>query len=164
MNSKSQPQVAGDVVVLPGAHIVGDVSLASGCSVWYNAVLRGDEAPISIGENSNIQDNCTLHTSADAPMRIGRGVTVGHNAVLHGCTIGDNCLIGMGAILLDGAVLGDNCIVGAGALVTQGRQIPSGCLVLGAPAQVKRPLTQQEIDAVKRGAAEYTTLKEQYRT
>ena len=163
MDKQPTQSIAGDVVILPGARIAGEVTIASGCSVWYNAVIRGDEAPITVGENTNIQDNCTLHTSFGHPLRVGSGVTVGHNAVLHGCTVGDNCLIGMGAIVLDDAVIGDNCVVGAGALVTQGTVIPAGSMALGSPARVRRALTQEEIEGIRLNAQVYVKEKEHYR-
>ena len=163
MNNHSQCRIAEDVVILPGAHITGHVTIAPGCSVWYNTVIRGDEAPITIDENTNIQDNCTLHTDHDTPLHIGRGVTVGHNAILHGCTVGDNSLIGMGSIVLDGAVVGQDCIVGAGALVTMRTAIPDGSIVLGSPAKVKRALTPEEIEHLRSSAERYLVLKEQYR-
>ena len=163
MHNSSQCQIADDAVILPGAHITGQVSIASGCSVWYNTVIRGDEAPITVDENTNIQDNCTLHTGHDTPLHMGRGVTVGHNVILHGCTVGDNCLIGMGSIVLDGAVVGRNCIVGAGALVTKRTVIPDGSMVLGAPAKVRRALTLEEIEHLRDSAERYLALKEQYR-
>ena len=112
MDHKILRQTDEDVVILPGARVSGDVTMGHGCSVWYNAVIRGDEAPITVGENTNIQDNCTLHTSYGHPLQVGSGVTVGHNAILHSCTVEDNCLIGMGAIVLDDAVIGRDCIVG----------------------------------------------------
>ena len=163
MKYKTLRQTDGDVVLLPGARVNGKVELGAGCSVWYNAVIRGDEAPITVGENTNIQDNCTLHTSFGHPLRVGSGVTVGHNAVLHGCTVGDNCLIGMGAIVLDDAVIGDNCVVGAGALVTQGTVIPAGSMALGSPARVRRALTQEEIEGIRLNAQVYVKEKEHYR-
>ena len=163
MNTNSNCRIAQDVVILPGAHIVGDVQIDSGCSVWFNAVIRGDESGVTIGEDTNIQDNCTLHTSHTDPLRVGRRVTVGHNAVLHGCTVGDNCLIGMGAIVMDGAVVGRNCIVAAGALVPGGMVIPEGSLVVGSPAKLKRSLTQEEVDSLQLSTQNYLNLKELYR-
>ena len=163
MNYKTLRQTDGDVVLLPGARVNGQVELGAGCSVWYNAVIRGDEAPITVGENTNIQDNCTLHTSFGHPLREGSRVTGGHNALLHGCTVGDNCLIGMGAIVLDDAVIGDNCVVGAGALVTQGTVIPAGSMALGSPARVRRALTQEEIEGIRLNAQVYVKEKEHYR-
>ena len=163
MDFKHLRQTDETVILLPGARVNGDVTLGPGCSVWFNAVIRGDEAPIAIGENTNIQDNATLHTSYGHPMNVGSGVTVGHNAILHSCTVGDNCLIGMGAIVLDDAVIGRDCIVGAGALVTKRTVIPDGSMVLGSPARVKRALTPEEIDGIHRNALAYVRDKELYR-
>lgn len=163
MDLKILRQTDEDVVILPGARVNGDVTFGHGCSVWYNAVIRGDEAPIFIGDNTNIQDNATLHTSYGPPLRIGSGVTIGHNAVVHGCTVGDNVLIGMGSIILDGAVIGSNCIVGAGALVTKGTVIPDGSMVLGSPAKVRRALTPEEIEGIRDNWLSYVRDKERYR-
>lgn len=163
MDYKTLRQTDENVIILPGARVNGDVTFGHGCSVWYNTVIRGDEAPILIGENSNIQDNSTLHTSAGHPMTIGSGVTVGHNVVLHSCHIRDNCLIGMGSIILDDAVIGENSIVGAGALVTKGTVVPAGSMVLGSPARVKRPLTGEEIEGIRHNCQAYLTEKERYR-
>ena len=151
MEQKKQA-IAGDVVVLSGAVICGDVSIASGSSVWFNAVVRGDEAPISIGENTNIQDCAVLHVDEDCPLRIGSGVTVGHGAILHGCTVGDNALIGK------------NCIVGAGALVTGGTEIPEGWMAFGNPAKPVRRLRPEEIEGNRRSCETYLKEKERYRT
>lgn len=126
------------------AVLVGQVTLEEEANVWYGAVLRGDEDAIHVGAGTNVQDNAVLHCDRGLPLTLGRDVTVGHGAVLHGCTIGDRCLIGMGAILLNGCVIGEGSIVGAGALVTQNKVIPPGSLVMGAPAKVVRPLTQAE--------------------
>lgn len=163
MDLKTLRQTDGDVVILPGARVNGDVTIGRGSSVWFNAVIRGDEAPITIGENTSIQDNVTLHTSHGHPLRVGSGVTVGHNAVLHSCTVGDNTLIGMGAIVLDDAVVGRDCVVGAGALVTKGTVIPDGSMALGSPARVKRALTPEEIEGNRRNALSYIKEKELYR-
>lgn len=150
-------------VVLPGAVVVGDVRLGENCSIWYNAVLRADEAPIAVGDGSNVQDNAVLHVTQGHPLTIGKDVTVGHGAILHSCAVGDNTLIGMGAIVLDDAVIGDNCIVAAGALVTGRTVIPDGSMVMGSPAKVKRELTQEEIEATRKNAQIYRELKEGYR-
>lgn len=163
MDLKALRQTDENVVILPGAKVSGDVTFGHGCSVWYNAVIRGDAAPIVIGENTNVQDNATLHTNDVQPLIVGNCVTVGHNAVLHSCTVEDGCLIGMGAIVLDGAVIGENSIVGAGALVTKGTAIPAGSMVLGSPARVKRPLTAEELAGVRRNCLAYLTDKEKYR-
>ena len=152
-----------EVLILPGAVVNGDVTLGKGCSVWYNAVVRGDVSPIIIGEDTNIQDNAVLHTSHGIPLVLGRGVTVGHGAILHSCTVEDNVLIGMGAILLDGAVIGRDSIVGAGALVTKNTQVPPGSMVLGSPAKVKRALTQEEIAAIRQNAQAYLSIQSRYR-
>ena len=130
-----------DALITEGAVVVGDVTLGKGVSVWYNAVIRGDQGPIRIGENTNIQECAVLHQTAT----IGAGCTIGHGAIVHGCTVGDNTLIGMGAVILTGARIGSNCLVGAGALVTGKMDVPDGSLVLGNPAKVIRPLTAAEI-------------------
>lgn len=156
-------ETSEDVVVLPGARISGAVTMGKGCSVWYNAVIRGDEEPITVGENTNIQDNAVLHTTEGTPLVVGSGVTVGHSAILHSCTVGDNTLIGMGAIVLDGAVVGSDCIVGAGALVTGGTVIPDGSMAFGSPARVVRPLREDEIAHNRANAAAYAKRKEWYR-
>ena len=148
-----------DVLIAEGAVVVGDVTLAKGVSVWYNAVIRGDEAPIEVGENTNIQDGAFLHARAV----VGSNCTVGHCAIVHGCTVGNHTLIGMGAILLDGAKIGDHCIVGAGALVTGKLDAPAGSMVLGSPAKVVRPLTQAEMDSVDASVQEYLEFAQGYR-
>jgi len=149
------PGVHESVYVAQGAAIVGDVTIGPDCGVWYNAVIRGDEAPISIGTRTNVQDNAVLHVDFDQPLVIGDDVTVGHAAILHGCTVGDNCIIGMGAIVLSRAKIGRDCIIGAGALVAQGKKIPDGHLAFGSPAKPIRPLTPEEIEANRKSAAAY---------
>ena len=139
--------------------VVGDVKLAKGVSVWYNAVLRGDESPIEVGENTNIQDGAILHARAV----VGSNCTVGHCAIIHGCTVGSRTLIGMGSILLDGAKIGNHCIVGAGALVTGKLDAPDGSMILGSPAKVVRPLTQEEMDSVDASVQEYLEFAQHYR-
>ena len=150
------------VLICPGAAVTGDVVLGKGVSVWYNAVIRGDDGTITVGEDTNIQDNCVLHTDKGFPITIGRGCTIGHAAILHGCTIGDNTLIGMGAILLNGARVGRDCIVGAGALVPQGMEIPDGSLAFGSPAKVRRSMTAEEIESNRAAAAFYCREAEEY--
>ena len=145
-----------------GSHILGDVTIGKESSVWFNAVLRGDSNAMVIGECTNIQDNAVLHQDADYPLTIGSYVTIGHGAIVHGCTIGNNVLIGMGAIILDGAVIGDNCIIGAGALVTQGKNIPSGSMLYGNPAKVVRELTEEEKNSVAESAMHYAKLAKEY--
>lgn len=150
-------------LIFPGAVVVGDVKLGENCSVWFNAVIRADEAPITIGDGTNIQDNATLHVSEDKPLTVGKGVTVGHGAILHSCAVADHALIGMGAIVLDGAVVGEGAMVAAGALVSPRTVIPAGTLAVGAPAKVKRALTADELAANRRNAEGYAARKERYR-
>lgn len=162
MDLKTLRQSDDNVVILPGAMVVGDVTFGPGCSVWFNAVLRGDGKPITIGAGTNIQDGAILH-SDKFPTTLGEYVTVGHGAIVHGCAVGDNTTVGMGAILLNGAKVGKNCIVGAGALVTGKTEIPDGCLALGNPAKAVRPLTAEELAGLRPGAEHYMELREAYR-
>lgn len=138
-----------------GAVVYGDVIIGEKSSIWYNAVVRGDDGIISIGRYSNIQDNCTVHLDAGHEVKIGDYVTIGHGALIHGCTIGNNCLIGMGAIILNGAVIEDNCIIGAGTLVTQSRVIPKGSMVIGNPGKIVRELTEKETEGIMSNALHY---------
>ncbi|MGE5328138.1 MAG: gamma carbonic anhydrase family protein [Deltaproteobacteria bacterium] len=138
-----------------GVVVVGNVTIEEGSSIWYNSVVRGDVAPVSIGSKSNIQESCVIHTNWNIETVIGNYVTVGHGAILHGCKIGDNTLIGMGAIILDGVEIGKNCIIGAGTLITQHKKIPDGSMVYGNPFQIIRQLTQEEIESLTRQAEEY---------
>ena len=149
------PLLGQGVYVARGAVVVGDVTVGDFSSVWYNAVLRGDINRIAIGHHTNIQDNAVVHLADDYPCLVGNYVTVGHAAIVHACTVGDETLIGMGAILLDGAVIGDHCLIGAKALVTQRMQIPKGSLVIGSPARVVRALNANEIEELKRSAEKY---------
>lgn len=142
------------------ATFVGDVTVAEGASIWYTAVLRGDEAPISIGANTNIQDGAILHCDHHTPTTVGREVTVGHKCILHGCTVEDTCIIGMGAILMNGCVIGTGSLVAAGALVTQNTIVPPGSLVVGVPAKVVRPLRPDETAGLSRSAENYRMLAE----
>ncbi len=142
----------------PGAHIIGNVRTGANVGIWYNTVVRGDTNTITIGDNSNVQDNATIHTDTDFPVHIGTGVTIGHNAVVHGCTIGDNTVIGMGSIILSGAVIGSSCIVGAGSLVTGKMRIPDNSLVFGNPAKIIRTVTAEEADANRKNAMHYVSL------
>ncbi len=145
----------GDVFIAPGAMVIGRVTLGAGASVWFNAVLRGDGERIEIGAGSNIQDGSILHTDPGMPCIVGADVTVGHRAILHGCTVGDGSLIGMGAVVLNGATIGRNCLIGANALVTEGKQIPDGSLVIGQPGKVARALTEAEIAGLAASAENY---------
>jgi carbonic anhydrase/acetyltransferase-like protein (isoleucine patch superfamily) len=153
----------GDSWIAPGAHLIGKVVLEKGASVWFNAVLRGDNETIVLGEDSNIQDNAVCHTDMGFPLRIGRGCTIGHMAILHGCTIGDFSLVGMGATVLNGAVIGRNVLVGAGALVTEGKEFPDGTLVIGRPAKVVRELTDAEIAGIYASAERYRANMKRFR-
>lgn len=150
-----KPTVAPGAWVAETAVVLGNVELGEGANVWYGAVLRGDKDRIAIGARTNVQDNATVHLDPGAPAIVGAGVTIGHNAIVHGCTVEDNCLIGMGSTILSGARIGRDSIVGANALVTEGKQIPPGSLVLGVPARVIRQLTPEEIAGIGRNAAGY---------
>ena len=138
--------------VAENATVRGDVTVGKGSSIFFGAVVRTELVPITIGEDTNIQDNCILHTDAGFPLSVGSGCTIGHGTILHGCTVGDNTLIGMGTTVLNGAVIGRDCIVGAGSLVPQGMVIPDGSMAFGSPAKIRRPLTEEEI-AFNRGTA-----------
>lgn len=138
--------------VAENATVRGDVTVGKGSSIFFGAVVRSELVPITIGEDTNIQDNCILHTDAGFPLSVGSGCTIGHGSILHGCTVGDNTLIGMGTTVLNGAVIGRDCIVGAGSLVPQGMVIPDGSMAFGSPAKIRRPLTEEEI-AYNRGTA-----------
>lgn len=143
------------VWVAPDAHVIGDVTLGKDVGVWFGSVLRGDNDPLVVGARSNIQEGTMMHTDAGFPLTVGEDCTIGHHAILHGCTIGDCSLVGMGATILNGAVIGDNCLIGANALVTEGKQIPEGSLVIGAPAKVVRELSADEIAGLKASARGY---------
>ena len=157
-------QIASDALIAPGAVVVGDVTLAAGSSVWFNTTVRGDVERIVVGRGSNIQEGCILHADPGFPCEIGAGVTVGHGAVVHGAQVGDNCLIGIRAVLLNGAVVGENSIVGACALLTEGRVYPPNSLILGVPARVVRQLTPEEIEANYSAAARYIQRAAAFRT
>lgn len=158
-----KPQLGENVFVAEGARLVGDVTIGKDSSVFYNAVLRADLAPIQVGERTNIQDNVTFHVSEGKGIVVGNNVTVGHNAVLHACTVDDNALIGMGAIVMDGAHIKKNCIVGAGALVTQDKEFPENSLIVGAPAHIARELMMEEIKSVADGVVRYVEVKDKLR-
>ncbi|MFI1755530.1 gamma carbonic anhydrase family protein [Streptomyces sp. NPDC020571] len=157
------PKVDADAFVAPTASVVGDVTLHAGASVWYGAVLRGDVERISVGASSNVQDNCTLHADPGFPVTVGERVSIGHNAVVHGATVEDDCLIGMGATVLNGAVIGAGSLVAAQALVPQGMRVPPGSLVAGVPAKVKRELTEEERQGVTLNGTMYAALAGQHR-
>ncbi len=157
------PDCADDVWIAPDANVIGKVILAAGASVWFGATLRGDNEPITIGEATNIQENCVLHTDMGFPLTIGAGCTIGHKAMLHGCTIGADSLIGMGATVLNGALIGAGCLIGAGALVTEGKSIPDGSLVVGAPGKVIRQLDAAAMDLLKASALHYRDTARRFR-
>lgn len=157
------PTVAASCFVADNATVIGDVVLGEQASIWFGAVLRGDIEPIRVGDRSNIQDNSVAHTSNGYPVVLGDEVTVGHNVTLHGCKVGNNCLIGMKSVLLDGCEIGDNCIVGAGALVKQGQKIPAGSLAVGSPARVIRRLSEEDFQHIRRFAVRYTAFQQAYR-
>ena len=153
----------GEYWIAPGASVIGRVTLKKNASIWFGAVLRGDNDPIVVGENSNVQDHSVLHTDAGVPLEIGSDVTIGHRAMIHGAVVGDGSLIGIGAILLNGARIGRNCIIGAGALVTEGRSIPDGTLALGSPARVVREVTPEELQMLAASARHYVENWKRYR-
>ena len=157
------PQVAPDAWVAPDAQLIGRVVLEDMASVWWAAVLRGDNEEIRIGRGSNVQDGCVFHTDPGFPLRIGADVTVGHKAILHGCRVGDGALIGMGATILNGAVIGEGALIGAGALVAEGKEIPPGALVMGAPGRVVRQLDAAAIARLRDSAARYRANAARYR-
>ena len=161
---QDRPQVHPSVFVAPGAIVVGKVELHENSSVWFNVSLRGDNDLIVLGEGSNIQEGSVLHTDTGCPLIIGKRVTVGHQAMLHGCTIGDESLIGMQAILLNGSQVGRHCIIGAGALLTGNTVIPEGSMVLGSPAKVVRPLKPEEIEMIRQAAAGYVDRAKLFKT
>lgn len=157
------PRVDPSAWVAAGALVIGAVTLAAEASIWPGCVLRGDIAPITIGERSNIQDLSVVHVDTDLPTEIGADVTVGHRAILHACTVGDGTLIGMGAIVLNGAVIGAGCLIAAGALVPPGKVIPDGSVVMGMPGKVVRRLSPEEIAGQREHAARYAVLARSYR-
>ncbi|MBP7915323.1 MAG: gamma carbonic anhydrase family protein [Vitreoscilla sp.] len=158
------PRIHPSAWVAESAQVIGRVALGAQASIWYGAVLRGDNDWITIGERSNIQDGCVLHTDDGAPLTLGDDVTVGHQVMLHGCTVGDNSLIGIQSVILNGAHIGRNSIVGAGALVTEGKEFPDGVLIVGRPAKVVRELTPEQIERLKWSAAHYVDNAERHRT
>ena len=157
------PKIGENVFVAPSASVVGDVTLGDNSSVWFGAVVRGDFQPVIIGKGTNIQDNATIHVMGDKPTIIGDGVTIGHNAIIHCGHIGNNCLVGMGTIVLGYSNIGDNVIIGAGSLLTQHKKIPSNSLVFGNPAKIIRGLRDDEIEALAASAENYHQLAERYR-
>ena len=159
------PELRGEHhFIAPGACIIGSVTLENNVSIWFNAVIRGDEEPIHIGANSNVQDGAVLHTDLGAPLSVGNDVTIGHKAVLHGCTIGDGSLIGINSVILNHVVIGKNCLIGANALITEGKVIPDYSLVVGSPGKVIRTLSDVEIAAMRANGAHYVENLQSYST
>jgi len=150
--------------IAPDAQVIGRVRLGRDCGIWFGAALRGDNEPIEIGAGSNVQEHTVMHTDPGYALRVGKGCTVGHRALLHGCTIGDNSLIGMGAIVLNGARIGANCLVGAGALVTERKEFPDNSLIVGSPARVVRSLTEGEIEGMRGSAQRYVANARRFKT
>lgn len=159
-----RPVLAPGAWVAPGAHVLGRIELADGVGIWFGAVLRGDNEPIVIGEGSNVQENSVLHTDMGFPLTVGRGVTIGHQAMLHGCTIGDGSLVGIQAVVMNGATIGRECLIGAGALVAEGKVIPDRSVVLGSPGKIVRELTDAEVARIRAGAESYVARAAAFRT
>lgn len=157
------PKVAESAWVADSAQVIGAVTLGPDASVWFGTVVRGDTEHITIGAGSNIQDASVLHADHGMPLVVGERVTVGHQVMLHGCTIGDESLIGIGAVILNGAKIGRNCLVGAGALVTEGKEFPDGSMILGSPAKVVRQLTPEQIEGLRRSAQHYIDNAQRFR-
>ena len=158
-----RPQVDPECWIAPGAHVIGQVTLGAHASVWFGAVIRGDTDPITIGDGSNIQENCVLHADPGYPLSIGSGCTIGHKVMLHGCTIGDDTLVGMNATILNGAKIGKGCLIGAGALITENKEIPDGSLVMGAPGKVIRQLDIAALASLKASALHYQENARRFR-
>ena len=156
------PRLADTAWVADSAQVIGNVDLAEGVSVWFGAVLRGDNEPMRIGRNSNVQDGSVLHSDLGSPLTLGENVTVGHQVMLHGCTVGDGSLVGIKAVVLNGAKIGKNCLVGAGALVTEGKEFADGSMILGSPAKVVRELTPEQIEGLRRAAEHYVSNARRY--
>ena len=157
------PRIDGSAWVAESAQVIGNVELAQDVSIWFGTVLRGDNEPLRIGSGTNIQDGCVLHSDHGKPLDIGANVTVGHMVMLHGCTIGDGSLIGIGAVVLNGASIGRNCLVGAGALVTEGKEFADGSMIIGSPAKAVRDLTPEQIEDLRRGALAYVDNARRFR-
>ena len=149
------PEIDLNAWVAPDANLIGKVRVGAGASVWFGATLRGDNELIAIGDGSNVQENCVLHTDMGFPWSVGANCTIGRKAMLHGCVIGDGCLIGMGSTILNGAIIGANCLIGAGALITEGKEIPEGSLVIGVPGKVARKLDPAARDQILQSASRY---------
>ena len=159
----ASPDIDDDTWVALDANLIGNIVLMAGASVWFGATLRGDNEAIIVGEGSNVQENCVFHTDMGAPLTIGTNCTIGHKVMLHGCTIGDNSLIGMGATILNNAKIGKNCLIGAGALITEGKEIPDGSLVMGAPGKIVRQVDEAAIQGITTSAISYQNNMRRFR-
>jgi len=157
-----QPEIDNSCFIAPSADVIGEVVMGPSSSVWFNATVRGDDAPVHIGKGSNIQDNTVVHCSIGVPTSIGDHVTIGHGAIIHSCTIGDGCLIGMGSIILDEAVLAEETLVGAGSLIPSGKTYPPRSLVMGSPAKAIRALTEKELEEMRENARHYAQASSEY--
>ena len=157
------PRVAASAWIADSAQVIGDVELAEGVSIWFGAVLRGDNDLLRIGRGSNIQDASVLHSDVGKPLTVGEDVTVGHQVMLHGCTIGDGSLVGIGAVVLNGARIGRNCLVGAGALVTEGKEFADGSMIIGSPAKAVRPVTPEQLEGIRKGVLGYVDNARRFR-
>lgn len=158
------PQIDPSAYVTESANVIGKAKVEANASIWFDVTIRGDNELITIGENSNVQEGCILHTDPGFPLTISRNVTVGHQAMLHGCTIGEGSLVGIQAVILNGAKIGRNCLVGAGALVTEGKEFPDNSLIIGTPAKAVRTLTEEDIARLQRNTANYVKRGQQYKT
>lgn len=153
---------AGRYWVAPGAHVIGQARLGLDVNVWFGAVIRADNDVIEIGDGTNIQEHCLLHADPGFPIRIGKGCVIGHHAIVHGCTIGDGVLLGMGATVINGAKIGNNCLVGAHSLVTEGKEFPDGMLIMGTPAKAVRPVAPEVIENIRKDAVKYAERAKRY--
>ncbi len=158
------PEIDPSVYIAESASVIGKVKIDAMASIWFNVTIRGDNERICIGENSNVQENCVLHTDPGYPLTIGNNVTVGHQAMLHGCNIGDGTLIGIQAVILNGAKIGKNCLVGAGALITEGKEFPDNCLIIGAPAKAMRTLNPEDIAKIAGNTRNYVERGQLFKT
>ncbi|MBU0531904.1 gamma carbonic anhydrase family protein [Candidatus Micrarchaeota archaeon] len=156
------PRIGKNCFIASGAEIIGDVEMGDGSSIWFNAVVRADIAGIKIGERVSIQDNCVLHTTPGVTIEIGNDVAIGHNATIHSAKIGNNCIIGMGAVLLTNSKIGNNCIIGAGSVVTEGKEIPDNSIVMGIPAKVVKQVTDEHLERIRKNIEEYNKLTQDY--
>lgn len=159
-----RPEVAEGVFIAPTASIIGRVSIGPDASVWFGAVIRGDVDSISIGGGTNVQDGTVIHCDEGFPTTIGREVTIGHSCIIHGCTIGDNTLVGMGSTILNGARIGENCLIGAGSLITEGKEFPPGSVIMGRPAKVVREVGEAELAMLRRGSENYRRNSQRYKS